>query len=179
MVPGTLDVLLDAGLITPTEDPDRQAFAFRHALLQDAAYGSLLRAERRGLHRTVGEVLEAEYAPGSVALELAPRLAEHFKEAGDLPRAQAYFTQAGDAAALRYANAEAIAHFRGALATIDLAHAEPQVLQHLFLNLGQALELSGRHTPASQTAALGPRTPARFICGCRSSCTALPPGVVN
>jgi len=114
--PDALAVLLEAGLITPAEDSDSQAFAFRHALLHDAAYASLLRAERRSLHRAVGEVLEATYTPASDALEVAPRLAEHFQEAGDRPRARAYFTQAGDAAALRYANAEAIAHYRRALA---------------------------------------------------------------
>ena len=146
--PDALAVLLEAGLITPAEDSDSQAFAFRHALLHDAAYASLLRAERRSLHRAVGEVLEATYTPASDALEVAPRLAEHFQEAGDRPRARAYFTQAGDAAALRYANAEAIAHYRRALATIDLPGAEPTPLQHLLLNLGQALELSGRHAEA-------------------------------
>jgi tetratricopeptide (TPR) repeat protein len=146
--PGALDILIDAGLITPAEDPASQAFTFRHALLHDAAYASLLRAERRGLHRVVGEVLEADYAAASDALDLAPRLAEHFQQAGDLPRAQAYFTRAGDEAALRYANAEAITHFRRALVATDLAHVEPAALQHLLLGLGQALELSGRHAEA-------------------------------
>jgi predicted ATPase len=58
--PRALDTLIDAGLITPAEDPASQAFIFRHALLHDAAYASLLRAERRSLHRVVGEVLEAD-----------------------------------------------------------------------------------------------------------------------
>jgi len=146
--PDALAVLLEAGLIAPAEDSESRAFAFRHALLHDAAYASLLRAERRSLHRAVGEVLEADYTPASDALELAPRLADHFQEAGDLPRAQDYLTQAGDAAALRYANAEAIAHYRRALATLDLSRAEPAVVQHLSLALGQALELSGRHAEA-------------------------------
>jgi tetratricopeptide (TPR) repeat protein len=146
--PDALAVLLAAGLIAPAEDTDSQAFAFRHALLHDAAYASLLRAERRSLHRAVGEVLEADYTPASDALEQAPRLADHFQEAGDLPRAQAYLTQAGDAAARRYANAEAIAHYRRAVATIDLSRAEPAALQHLLLALGQVLELSGRHAEA-------------------------------
>jgi hypothetical protein len=59
-----------------------------------------------------------------------------------------YFTEAGDAAALRYANAEATAHFRRALVATDLAHVEPAALQHLLLGLGQALELSRRHAEA-------------------------------
>ena len=147
MVSGALAVLLGAGLITPAEDTESQAFAFRHALLQDAAYASLLRAERRGLHRAVGEILEVDFTPAG-ALELAPRLAEHFQQADDLPRARGYFTQAGDAAALRYANVEAIDHYRRALATGDPRDLEPAQLQHLLLQQGQALELSGRHGEA-------------------------------
>jgi tetratricopeptide (TPR) repeat protein len=146
--PDALAVLLEAGLIASAEDSDSQAFVFRHALLHEAAYASLLRAERRSLHRAVGETLEAHYSTPADALELAPRLADHFQEAGDLPRAQSYLTQAGDAAARRYANAEAIAHYRRALATIDLRRDEPATVQHLVLALGQALELSGRHAEA-------------------------------
>jgi tetratricopeptide (TPR) repeat protein len=82
------------------------------------------------------------------ALELAPRLAEHFQQAGDLPRARDYFTQAGDAAALRYANAEAIEQYRRALAAGDPRDIEPAALQHLLLQQGRALELSGRHREA-------------------------------
>jgi tetratricopeptide (TPR) repeat protein len=140
--------LLEAGLIAPAEGSEIPAFSFHHALLQDAAYASLLRSERRSLHRAVGEVLEADYDPASDALEWAPRLGEHFQEAGDSVRAQAFFIQAGDAADDHYANAEAIAHFRRALTSIDSQTVEPEKMQHVLLSLGQAFELSGRHAEA-------------------------------
>ncbi|HMK08142.1 MAG TPA: hypothetical protein VK449_03830, partial [Anaerolineales bacterium] len=147
-VAGALGALLDAGLITPADEGGRRAFAFRHALLQDAAYASLLRAERRSLHRLVGETLEQVEAPASAVADRAPRLAEHFRQAGDLGRSLGYFLQAGEAAARRYANAEAIAHFRQARSLLDRRQTDPAQWQQVLLGLGQAFELSGQHADA-------------------------------
>ena len=82
-----LDTLEAKGLIRlATSRPDIE-YLFRHWLVQDAAYGSLLRQERRELHRLVGEALEMLYPDrGS---ELAGILAIHFSEAGDKDKAVA------------------------------------------------------------------------------------------
>ena len=76
-------------------------YLFRHALVQDAAYDSLLLADRRQLHQMVGEVLEQAY-PERLA-EFAPVLAQHFTMAGLDDKALDYLILAGDTAANIYA----------------------------------------------------------------------------
>jgi tetratricopeptide (TPR) repeat protein len=79
-----------AGLIRVAQLEPELEYLFQHALIQDAAYDSLLRQDRRALHRRVGEVLEQAHA-GRVE-EIAPLLAHHFHQAGDDDRALHYFT---------------------------------------------------------------------------------------
>jgi tetratricopeptide (TPR) repeat protein len=103
---GQLAALETAGLIALARaDPDLE-YLFRHALIQDAAYDSLLKSERSRLHQAAGEALEKLY-PDQLD-ELAPRLAEHFWQAGEPARALPYYVTAAQAAAGGYANAEAI-----------------------------------------------------------------------
>ncbi len=88
-------------------------FRFRHALVHDAAYSTMLRQDRRHLHRAVGEVLERE--PSEVGDDLDPVLGRHFFEAGDLERASRYFGRAAVSAGRKYAHAEAEAYFSQAI----------------------------------------------------------------
>jgi class 3 adenylate cyclase/tetratricopeptide (TPR) repeat protein len=124
-------------------------YLFRHALIQEAAYSSLVKQDRRQLHLAVGEALERLYPERLASRELAPVLAQHFYLAGDDPRALKYLTLAGDAAARVYANAEAALHYSRAL---DIAKRSPLTsgpeFIHLYTSYGQALELSIRHTEA-------------------------------
>jgi tetratricopeptide (TPR) repeat protein len=100
-----LDTLESKGLIRlATIDPELE-YLFRHALVQDAAYGSLLKQERRLLHRQVGEALELLYPERHA--ELAALLARHFEQAGDHDRAVEYLVQAAQYANERNAVAEA------------------------------------------------------------------------
>ena len=93
-----LDTLEAKGLIRlATIDPELE-YLFRHALVQDAAYESLLKQERRSLHRVVGEAVEEMYPER--ATELAAVLAMHFEQAGDNDRAIRYLM---DAARFAYA----------------------------------------------------------------------------
>jgi len=88
-----LDTLEAKGLIRlATVRPDLE-YLFRHALVQDAAYGSLLKQERRELHGRVGEALELLYPDRRD--ELAPILAMHFEQAGDLDKAIDYYVASG------------------------------------------------------------------------------------
>ncbi|MCL5998747.1 MAG: tetratricopeptide repeat protein, partial [Chloroflexi bacterium] len=100
----------------------------------------------RELHHMVGETLERIYSDR--LNELAPLLGQHFSEGGDDARALKYLTLAGDMAAHRYANAEAIAHYTRALeiAKTNLLHAGS--LLNLYNRRGRLLELSGRHREA-------------------------------
>ncbi len=150
-LPKQLSALASADLVRLTQRKPALEYLFRHGLVQDAAYQSLLKADRRMLHQLVGETLESLY-PKQLD-ELAPMLAHHFNEAGDDARALHYFTRAGDEAARIYANAEAIMHYTHALNLAKGANfakvSEPsQSLQHLFMQRGRALELSGRYDEA-------------------------------
>ncbi|HLF27559.1 MAG TPA: hypothetical protein VJG32_14590 [Anaerolineae bacterium] len=148
-----LNTLESTGLIRlATAQPDLE-YLFRHALVQDAAYSSLVKQDRRRLHRAVGEALERMY-PDRVDT-LAPLLAQHFDAAGERQRALKYFTLAGDQAARQYANAEAGVHYTRALelarAPLTLPDLEVDRLVHLYVGLGRVLQLSGRHEAALAT----------------------------
>jgi len=141
--------LESTGLIRLAQAQPELEYLFRHALVQDAAYASLVKQDRRQLHRSVGEALERMY-PDRLALgELAPLLGRHFDAAGDDERALKYFALAGDAAARVYANTEAAAHYARALNVARRkAEVSADLLIHLYTGRGQALELNGRHAEA-------------------------------
>src|SRR5262245_13552756 len=102
-----LGKLETSGLVWCVQSEPELEYLFRHALIQDAAYESMLRADRRTLHRAVGETLEGLYA--DQLDDIAAVLARHFVEAGDDGRALRYYSRAGDVAARAFANREAAA----------------------------------------------------------------------
>jgi len=91
-----------------------QRYRFRHALLQDAIYLGLLRAERRDLHARAAAAIRA--ASSERLPEVAAVLGRHYDAAGDAAQAVRYLELAGDHATDAFANEEAIASFRAALA---------------------------------------------------------------
>lgn len=99
-------------LIPASPDPDAMV-SFSHALLQDAAYGALLRSQRRDLHRRVAEVLVSHF-PAMVATR-PDMLAQHWTAAGEDRRALAAWREAGHAAQARKAFHEAEAAYRRGL----------------------------------------------------------------
>jgi len=114
-----LDTLEAKGLIRLAASRPELEYLFRHWLVQDAAYGSLLKQERRELHRLVGEALEVLYPDrGS---ELAGVLAIHFSEAGDTDKAVDYLIAAGQFAMDRNAIAEAYTAFDRAATLLPAA----------------------------------------------------------
>jgi len=123
-----LDTLEAKGLIRLAASRPELEYLFRHWLVQDAAYGSLLKQERRELHRLVGETLEALYPDrGS---ELAGVLAIHFSEAGNTDKAVDYLIAAGKFAMDRNALAEAFSAFdRAATLLPPAAHTEDETTQ--------------------------------------------------
>ena len=128
-----LSALESAGLLRVAQYEPELEYLFRHTLVQDAAYATLLLSDRRRLHRVVGEALEHLY-PDRLN-EYAAMLARHFEQAGDAQHALAYFVRAGDAALALYANEEAEGHYRSALA---LARSDRQQAD-LLAGLGEAL----------------------------------------
>ena len=108
-----LNQLSKAELIFARGIPPEAAYIFKHALVQDAAYGSLLRSTRRQLHGRIARAI-AELMPQIV--ETQPELlAHHYGQAGLVDGAIAYGLKAGRRSAARSANKEAIAHYTKAL----------------------------------------------------------------
>jgi class 3 adenylate cyclase/tetratricopeptide (TPR) repeat protein len=135
-----LDRLGDAGLVFRRGAPPKATFLFKHALVRDAAYGSLLRGQRRQLHARIAAVLEGQF-PDLVATQ-PELLAQHCFEANFAQKASDYWLRAGLRAAQRSANVEAIAHLkRGieAVASIEEGVRRAQQELSLRLALGPAL----------------------------------------
>lgn len=134
-----LGTLESAGLIQVAKvEPDLE-YLFRHSLVQDAAYASLLETDRTRLHLAVGNAIESLY-PGRKR-ELAAILAHHFKEAGEEERALGYFILAGDEALKVYANQEAEYQYRHAL---ELMCCSGSAIAWLYSGLGEALYRQSR-----------------------------------
>jgi serine phosphatase RsbU (regulator of sigma subunit) len=140
-----LNTLESAGLIRLAQlEPDLE-YLFRHTLVQDAAYATLLTTDRKRLHQAVGEAIEQIY-PDRLN-EYAAMLARHFEQAGNDQHALEYFSRAGDTALASYANQEAESHFRSALALVpEAAQRAP-----LLFGLGEALYRQSRFEDAIQT----------------------------
>ena len=106
--------LVEAELLFPAGAPPDARYSFKHALVQDTAYESLLKSRRQVLHQRIAHTIEerfpalAEAEPEVVAL--------HYSRAGLADQACLYYERAGDRAAARSAYAEAVAHFEAALA---------------------------------------------------------------
>ena len=105
-------------------------YRFRHGLVREAAYSSLLDQRRRDLHRVVGTTLE-ELDEDELS-EAYGLLAHHFAEADEPERAARYLLEAGDAARAVYADEEAIAHYRRALSFLDRLGDARRARQVLF-----------------------------------------------
>jgi class 3 adenylate cyclase len=111
-----LDRLIEAGLLFRQGVPPQASYLFKHALVQDAAYGTLLREPRRALHARIAEALENHFA--EIAENQPEVLARHFAEAGLSETAIQYWSKAGERALQRSANAEAAAHLTSAIELI-------------------------------------------------------------
>jgi predicted ATPase len=126
-------------------EPFREEYAFRHVLIQEAAYDSILIKKRVELHRRIGETLEELHA--NRIEEFAPLIAYHFYAAQD-ERSLKYDLLAGKKAACLYANVEAATHFSRALEVAKHAKIESEQIIDLYTQLGSVLELSGRFEEA-------------------------------
>jgi class 3 adenylate cyclase/predicted negative regulator of RcsB-dependent stress response len=119
-----LDRLVAAGLLFRRGVPPQVSYLFKHALVQDAAYGTLLRARRQELHARVAAALEQHFAD---LIEPRPELlAHHLTAAGDAERAVDQWLKAGQRAAERNAHPEAIGHFDRGLAVLAGLPPGPQ-----------------------------------------------------
>jgi tetratricopeptide (TPR) repeat protein len=146
---GQLSTLQRLDLVRELTRVPELEFSFRHALTRDAAYSSVLHRRRRQFHRRVGEAIEQLYE--EQLEEHAAELAHHFTEARDDQRAMRYFKIAGEEAARVFANAEAIQHYRRALALAQKENLGSAGLTDLYSRLGRALELDAQFDRALAT----------------------------
>jgi predicted ATPase/class 3 adenylate cyclase len=134
-----LNRLVEAGLLFRHGAPPDANYLFKHALVQDVAYDTLLREKRRQLHARIAAVLDQGFAVGASQPEL---LARHLTLAAMPREAIDYWQRAGERATKVSANKEAVSHFRNALQLVetlpDSPAREAKELQ-LLLALGPAL----------------------------------------
>jgi len=130
--------LVASGIVFPEERGLERSFIFKHALVRDAAYESLLLMRRREWHGRVAQALEQRF--GDVAAREPELLAYHFGEAGLVSLACDYRMRAGDQAVSRSAYVEAIAHFTAGLTLAEALPPEVGLRRRLqfWLKLGSA-----------------------------------------
>ncbi len=131
-----LESLETAHLIRISALEPELEYIFKHALTQDAAYQSLLLADRKILHREVGMTIETLFADRLT--EYFGILGEHFHAAGDWDKAAAYLASAGDAAARIFAQIEARRYYATALDLLDRLPESDDVLRrriHVILGI--------------------------------------------
>ncbi len=134
-----LGQLVENELLYQRGRPPRSKYIFKHALIQDAAYQSLLKRTRQQYHKQVARILEERF-PETVAAQ--PELvAHHYRVAGCTEEAVAYSQKAGQIALGRSANMEAVTHFDKAL---ELLPQLPETRQRH----EQELEIQMAHGPA-------------------------------
>jgi class 3 adenylate cyclase/predicted ATPase len=139
-----LDRLIDAGLLFRQGVPPHATYLFKHALVQDAAYGTLLREPRRALHARIAETLEGRFA--DVAETQPELLARHCTDAGLIEKATALWGKAGRRSLARAALLEGKGQLKQALDQIATLPATPASRREgirLHVAFGNALTLMG------------------------------------
>jgi tetratricopeptide (TPR) repeat protein len=145
LLPFSLTTLLKGDLIRPLEGPER-AFLFKHALVQETVYSTLLRNETKLLHTLVAVTLEKQN-PTRLD-EYAAEIAHHYAEAEEDAKTLEFSTRAGDAAQRVFANAEALTQYTRAIEIARRGLASNVQLVHLFKQRGRILEITGKYFEA-------------------------------
>jgi class 3 adenylate cyclase/predicted ATPase len=137
MLQHELGRLVEAEIVFQRGVPPQAMYTFKHALIQDAAYQSLLRSTRQQYHQRIAQVLEAQFP--EIAEARPELLAHHYTEAGLIAQAVGYWQKAGQSAIQRSAHVEAIGHLTRGLALLKTqpeTQAQAQHELHLLMLLG-------------------------------------------
>jgi class 3 adenylate cyclase len=145
--------LVEAEIVYQRGMPPQAAYTFKHALIQDAAYESLLKSTRQHYHQRIAQVLEEQFVETA---ETQPELvAHHYTEAGLIAQAVGYWHKAGQSAVQRSAHVEAISHLRTGLALLQTLPETTERLQRevdMLIALGKSLiETKGAAPEVEQT----------------------------
>jgi predicted ATPase len=120
-----LDRLIVAGLLFRQGLPPQASYLFKHALVQDTAYGTMLREPRRALHARIANTLENQFA--EIAESRPELLARHFTEAGLIEKAASFWGKAGQRSLERSALIEAAEQFTRALEQMEALPTTPSL----------------------------------------------------
>jgi predicted ATPase len=144
----SLERLTEADFLLAEGAPPQANYRFKHELIQDAAYESLLKSRRQQLHARVAQVLEERFPDTAAAVPVV--LAHHCGKAGLVAKAVEYHEQAGRRAIAQSAVPEALAQFGAAL---ELLQGLPRSEEHLRRELGIQIALGSGHVAAHGFAA--------------------------
>jgi class 3 adenylate cyclase/tetratricopeptide (TPR) repeat protein len=125
-----LERLTASGIISRRGTPPAATYSFKHVLVQDAAYASLLRSRRRQLHASIAKLLVERFP--TQAESLPEVVAYHFTEAGLASEAIGYWLKAGRLAYARSANHEAVKLFETALQVLEALPESQSTLEQGF-----------------------------------------------
>jgi predicted ATPase len=157
-----LHQLVEAEFLYQQGLPPEATYRFKHALIQETAYQSLLRSTRQQYHQRIAQVLEAQFPETA---ETQPELlAQHYTAAGCTEQAVVYWQRAGQQASDRSAYVEAISHFTTGIELLTTLPETPEHTQHaltLHIGLGAALLMSKGHAAPEVEHAY---TQARALC---------------
>jgi len=131
-----LDHLIAAGLLFRQGVPPHATYLFKHALVQDAAYSTMLRGRRQQLHSAIAQVLEERFP--ELVNSIPEAIAQQFERVGQNEKAIQYWLRAGDRDLRRFAMKESITHYSNAL---RLVTAMPNTPERSGLELGVCLGL--------------------------------------
>jgi class 3 adenylate cyclase/predicted ATPase len=154
--------LVEAEIVYQRGLPPQATYMFKHALIQDAAYQSLLKSTRQQYHQRIALVLETQFPETA---EAQPELlAHHCMEAGLTEKAVGYWHQAGQQASQRSAHREAISHLRTGLALLQTLPETPErtrreVDMHIILGVSLRMTKGAGAPEVEQT-----YTYARHLC---------------
>jgi len=143
---GTLAQLVEAEVVVQRGLPPQATYTFKHALIQDAAYQSLLKSTRQQYHQRIAQVLDGQFP--EMAATQPEVLAHHYTEAGLAAPAVGYWQRAGQHASDRSAHLEAISHLTTGielLATLPETPEHTQQALTLYIALGTALVMTKGH----------------------------------
>src|SRR5262249_53673312 len=154
--------LVEAEIVYQRGVPPQSTYVFKHALIQVAAYESLLKSTRQHYHQLIAQVLEERFPETT---QTQPELlAHHYTEAGLIEQSVTYWYKAGQSAVQRSAHVEALAHLRQGLALLQTLPETPERTQQA-LSLHIALGVSLLATKGSAAPEVGETyTRARQLC---------------
>jgi predicted ATPase len=142
----SLAQLVEAELLYQRGHPPQATYIFKHALVQDAAYQSLLRSTRQQYHQRIAQVLETRFPQ---VVDAQPELlAHHYTEAGLAEQAIPYWQRASQQARERSAHLEAISHLTAGIELLKTLPETPERIQQavtLHMALGVALQIAKGH----------------------------------